>query len=87
MTLYRGNNILISLKKNVCSMLRLEICEIFITNRNIKNNLLCSHSHYCDLRCNPLGNLSYAKKLFMFQKEIIRIITNTRPRALLGKIS
>jgi len=40
----------------------LEVCKIFITNRNTKNNLFSSHSHCYELQHNLLGQLLLRQK-------------------------
>jgi hypothetical protein len=57
------------IKKNVCSMLCLEVCKLFIINGDTKNNLFCSHSHYYELWCNLLGQLLLCQKGIYISKQ------------------
>jgi len=61
-------------------MLCLEVCKILIIKRDTKNNLFADIHTIMNYGVIFWGNSSYAKKLFIFQKKIIRIITNTGPR-------
>ena len=54
--------------------------KTYSTNRHAMSNLFHSYTLYYKLWYNFWGSSSRANKVFIFQKKIIRIITNTRPR-------
>jgi hypothetical protein len=61
-------------------MLCPEVSKTFITNINTKTNLFCTCHTIISYGIICQGNSSYANKVFILQKKIIRIITNAGPR-------
>ena len=61
-------------------MLCTEEHKTYSTNRHAKSNLFCPHTLYYKLWYTFWGSSFYANKIFILQKGIIRIITNTRPK-------
>ena len=54
--------------------------KTYSTNRHAKCNLFRAYTLYYSYCIISWGSSSYANKLFILQKKIVRIITNTRPR-------
>jgi hypothetical protein len=80
MTLCRGNNIFHVIKKMSAACYASRYWKYSLSIETLKI-IYFAHIHTI-MNCDVIfwGNTSYAINVFMFQKKIIRITTNTRPR-------
>jgi len=61
-------------------LLRTEKYQTCSANRYTKSNLFRHYTLYHELQYSFLGSSTYANKVFILRKKIIRIVTNTKPR-------